>query len=405
MNTSVHGAFGSHQQPTGRPRTGEPTGMDPRDPCPRSMGAVMKIRCHTCDAENSVGDAAFGRQTRPTHCDRCGALLSAVSPAFSLDHGGRQEGSGLIDIRAMAKVLGNGAVTPGPVDEVAVASQPGLGVSLPTAGVIMPLTEPDRPWWLVPSLAVGGTLLVAVVALLAVLLIQPHGASRQGAGDSVVGAASVPAPTLASANSFEPAQPRARVPDRIVANIATKIVAKSTREVIRKAVAVAPAPAPEAERIARSPRQAHPRKRRPRRVRKTIVKPVLVPKVTAPREPRRRPRSIAEIIGSVVKTRPMAPKVAPRASVPAQLGRRSIQGALSKVMGGARACGRRFSTSGRVSLRLVVAGSTGRILRVSPKGAHASSLTGRCVARALRSARFKPFARSRQSFYYTVILR
>ena len=49
--------------------------------------------------------------------------------------------------------------------------------------------------------------------------------------------------------------------------------------------------------------------------------------------------------------------------------------------------------------------ATGKVLAVSPKGTHAGSLTGRCVSRALRSARFKRFARSRQRFYYTVVLR
>jgi hypothetical protein len=304
----------------------------------------------------------------------------------------------------MAEALGSGARSgvdaPGPADEVAVSSQPGFGSALPTAGVIMPMVESDRPWWLVPSLAVGGTLLVAVVALLAVILLQPNRTSHAGSG---VGGESAPgkaaaggadlARSMAPANTVDPGPSRARIPEKTVAKIAASHLAIAAP---RKS---------EANPEVRRSRKVNHRKRRLRRDRKNVVKPVRAPKVTRPKEPRNRPRSITEILTDVGRDRPGPRKVTPRVSLPAKLGRSSIQGGMSRVMGTARACGRRFSTSGRISVRLVVAGSTGSVLSVSPKGAHSRSLTGRCVARALRSARFKPFARSRQSFYYTVILR
>ncbi len=308
--------------------------------------------------------------------------------------------------------FGVSAPVPGPVDELAVNAQPGFGAALPTAGVIMPMVEPNRPWWLVPSLAVGGTLLVAVVALLAVLLLQPTGTSRAAGGDSAPGKAAVggvdPARSTAPANTIEPSPFRTTISDEGVARIAAGHLAIAAME--EPQTRPVQASAPEANPDVRRSRKVNPRKvnlgkRRNRRDRKIVVKPVRATKITRPKEPRNRPRTITDILMDVGKDRPQTSKVPPRAALPKRLGRRGIQSGISRVMGTVRACGRRYSTSGRISVRLVVAGSTGRVLSVSPKGAHASSLTGRCVARALRSARFKPFASSRQSIYYTVILR
>ncbi len=307
---------------------------------------------------------------------------------------------------------------PGPADELAVNAQPGFGAALPTAGVIMPMVEPNRPWWLVPSLAVGGTLLVAVVALLAVLLLQPTGGTpRAAGGDSTPGKAAVggvePARSTAPANTTESSPPRTTISDEGVARIAAGHLAIAAMEEprTRPVQASAPEANPDVRRSRKvnprkvNPRKVNPGKRRNRRDRKIVVKPVRATTITRPKEPRNRPRTITDILMDVGKDRPQTSKVSPRAALPKRLGRRGIQSGISRVMGTARACGRRYSTTGRISVRLVVAGSTGRVLSVSPKGAHVSSLTGRCVARALRFARFKPFATSRQSIYYTVILR
>lgn len=353
------------------------------------MGAAMKIRCHTCGTEYSVADEKVSRQSVRVRCRGCGTMLSVA--AISPSRQPRQEGSGLIDIRAMAMVLGAGEPAPEPADQAAVSAQPGLGASLPTAGVIMPMAEPARPWWLMPSLAVGGALLVTVVALLAVLLLQPTRASRTKGSD--------PVPGEAAANGAAPATIASP------ATIAAPATIASPASPSAPANTTAPTPTFAAKKDARLPRKARLPKRRSRRERKVGVKPMGAPKKLRPAEPHNRPSSIAEILMGVGMVRPDSPKVPPRASLPARLGHRDIQGAMSRVMGAARACGKRFSTSGRVTVRLLIAGTTGRVRGVAPKGSHATSPTGRCVARALRSARFKPFARSTQSLYYTVILR
>jgi len=309
------------------------------------------------------------------------------------------EGSGLIDIRAMATVLGAGASArgsaprPGPADQVAVSTLPGLGASLPTAGVILPMVEPERPWWLMPSLAVGGALLVTVVALLAVIMLQPTRTARaRGA---------TPVPGVARDYDTQPGSAR-QVYGR---HAEPKTVAKPAPTANPRIAAPQVAPDPTTSKISRPVRQPRVQRRRPRRDAKLVSKPERASVRTRPNAPLHRPRSIAEILSTVGKPRPSTPTTAHRPARKPRLVARDIQGGIGRVMGRARACGRRFSTSGRVSVRVVVTGATGQVASVSPKGTHAASLTGRCVARALRSARFSPIARSHQSFYYTVILR
>ena len=398
--------------------------------------------------------------------------------ADSSGHQPRQEGSGLIDIRAMAAVLGSGVPAPTSVDQVAVSFQPVLGASLPTAGAIMPVAESPRPWWLMPSLAVGGMLLITVVALLAVLLLQPTRASGTRGSDPIPGEAAAngtaPANTTALADTTAPANTMAPADVTAPANTVAPANITALAETMAPASPVAQArpaavnaprvvqPRPEpaspaaAKRDGRRQPMARPPRRRSRRDRKIVAK--RTPKKVRPVEPRDRPRSIVEILMGVGKVRHdspkgprknkssiqgaeapgargaprrilidmqreatkragmhrrpgrsshccASPKVPLRASLPARLGYRDIRGGMSRVMAAARSCGKRFSTSGRVTVRLVIAGATGRVRGVTPKGAHATSPTGRCVARSLRSARFKPFARATQSFYYTVILR
>ena len=236
--------------------------------------------------------------------------------------------------------------------------------------------------------------MVTVVALLAVLLLQPTREARANGGDPVPGEARV--------NGTAPAKARTRVAPAIPS--VTKTMPMTQRMTAPRVIATQPAPESAAKKSTRSPRKTRLNKRRPRRHPKRVSRPERPVTKTQPNPPRHRPRSISEILGTVGKIRPKSHK-APTVALPARLKVRDIQGGMARVMGSARACGRRFSTSGRISVRVVVTGGTGRVASVSPKGTHASSLTGRCVARALRSAKFKPFARSRQSFYYTVILR
>jgi hypothetical protein len=53
----------------------------------------------------------------------------------------------------------------------------------------------------------------------------------------------------------------------------------------------------------------------------------------------------------------------------------------------------------------VVTGPTGRVLAAASRGRHAASPAGRCVARALRAARFSASAKPRQILYLAVVLR
>ena len=73
----------------------------------------------------------------------------------------------------------------------------------------------------------------------------------------------------------------------------------------------------------------------------------------------------------------------------------------------ARQCVAEAQTSAtvRVALTLVISGSDGRVIEVTPTGEHASSALGRCVAKAFTAARFEPFEKSEHHLDYELVLR
>lgn len=380
------------------------------------MGDDMRIRCNSCGAEYRVADEKVAGRTVRVRCRACEnpihlaaptvapSAAPTLAPSVAPSVASRMEGSGLIDIRAMAVVLGDGRPAPGPADEVAFSAQPSFPAALPTAGVIMPVMRSDRPWWLVPSLALGGVLLVTVVALLAVLLLQPTTSSQPNAGD--------PLPGAAASNGKAPAGPVAA--PGAAASLTERVGLTAGDPVVdpKGAAPMGAAPTDPGEQrspVIRTPKRrptptARPRTRRPRKNPKVVRRPR--PDPPSPSVvPRHRPRTISEILVNVATAKKGTLRKKPQVSLPARLAFRDIQRGMAGRLGVARACGRRYSTTGRVSVRLVVAGATGRVRSVTPKGVHAGSPTGRCVAQALRAAKFKPFSRSSQSFYFTVILR
>ncbi len=363
-----------------------------------ATGDAMKIRCDACGAQYNVADQKVAGRTLRVRCRACNNNISvsghAAAPAP------RQEGSGLIDIRAMAAVMDRGRPAPGPADEVALSAQPSLPTALPTAGVIMPVVKADRPWWLVPSLALGGALLITVVALLAVLMLQPTDSNRRPNSDSLPGAA--------ASTGKAPAGPASTATPSFAQPAPTPVTPRSIRS-----MKAAPCEGPHCEQTTpaarpqkrRVPRKARSHKRPSRKAPKAVARTQPKHKTSPRAEPRTGPRSISEILMNVGTINKAKPKAKPGPALPAKLGFRDIRRAVSGRLGAAKACGKRFSTRGKVVVRLVVSGATGSVLSVSAKGTHAGSPTGRCISRALRSTKFKRFSSSRQSVYYTVFLR
>ena len=137
----------------------------------------------------------------------------------------------------------------------------------------------------------------------------------------------------------------------------------------------------------------------------TVVAVKVVRRKPEKTPPTPKPRTIADILGDVGKRRPDGRKPMPAVTLPRKLGRTDIHSGVRRVVSAAMRCGRRFGTSGAVNVRLIVKGSTGAVASATPKGRFASTESGRCVARALRRAKFRKFQAARHAFYYTVILR
>ncbi len=87
------------------------------------------------------------------------------------------------------------------------------------------------------------------------------------------------------------------------------------------------------------------------------------------------------------------------------LTRGDIKSAIARVKGGVQRCYDKYKVAGMIRVRVVVSGSSGRVSSASVKGKFSGTPTGRCVARAVRRAKFPKFAKPSQSFTYPFILR
>jgi hypothetical protein len=92
-------------------------------------------------------------------------------------------------------------------------------------------------------------------------------------------------------------------------------------------------------------------------------------------------------------------------NLPKRLSPGKIRGGVGRIMGSARACGRRYKIPGTCRVQVVIRGSTGRVSGVSILGTFRGTPTGRCVARAFRRARFSKFSNASQSFVFPLVFR
>lgn len=96
----------------------------------------------------------------------------------------------------------------------------------------------------------------------------------------------------------------------------------------------------------------------------------------------------------------------PRGDLPEKLSAPAIRKAIARVRANAKACGAKYGgTAGeKVSVKLSIAGTTGRVTEAAPLRPHAGTPLGGCVAAALQRAQFDPFAASVQGVQYGVRL-
>jgi hypothetical protein len=79
-------------------------------------------------------------------------------------------------------------------------------------------------------------------------------------------------------------------------------------------------------------------------------------------------------------------------NLPSKLSRAQVRGGMSSIQGRVRRCGN--GTPGTVVVNVVISGSTGRVSSATVTGQFAGTAVGSCVARAVRGARFSRFRES-----------
>jgi hypothetical protein len=318
------------------------------------------------------------------------------------------EGSGLIDIRAMAaSTLASGsAPSPsGKADEPAFPSAPLF--SPMAAPILMPAPSAGPPKWIWAIAAIGVTAVLGIV-IVGILLItrkpvEPVVAmvptSAGGTTPAATGAAptnpatptgaapAAPAPTGAAPAA--PAETKGSEPDDKGKKHGKDKGASAKPEKGAKGgkneSSAAPSPAPAA--------------------------PTPAPAAPAPTK-KKGGDALDDLLNAASPDSSPKPKKQAAAAEPAgggadlpeQLDRSAIVGGMGKVKGRVNACYDQYKVPGMANVSLTISKS-GKVSNASVSGAFAGTPTGDCVERAVRSASFPPFKGAAQTIQYPYMLR
>ena len=83
-----------------------------------------------------------------------------------------------------------------------------------------------------------------------------------------------------------------------------------------------------------------------------------------------------------------------------------VRTAIAPVKSAAKACGLTHGAASgeKVGIKLSIDGQSGRVTQATPQSPHGSDALGRCVAGALRGARFPTFAKPSMGLLYRVTM-
>jgi predicted Zn finger-like uncharacterized protein len=333
------------------------------------------------------------------------------------------EGSGLIDIRAMAAAAQDERDAAGGVDEL--LSIGGGGGFAPTLGAPVLMAQPqEKSSKLVFALiGVGAAVVVGIVVLVVVLMMG-------GEDDDAETVAALDQPSLlAAADSMNPA----------LAATAPGVqpgAAAATNPAAPGAPAVAPAPVPTGEESgeeeeddsnddssgvrrpgggskrvgARAP-AARGESRGGSSAAARSAEPAAPAKASSSGGTKRGGSGDLDALldgalgggGSSGRSKRAAAPAASSggvssSSLPDSLTRSQVQGGMNRVAGAVRRCGQ--GQSGTVMVNVVISGSTGRVTSATVSGQFSGSPVGSCAARAVRGARFPRFRQSSLSVRY-----
>ena len=327
----------------------------------------------------------------------------------------KTEGSGLLDIRAMAaSTLGDSS-----------SDAAGAGINVPSpfsspmaSPVLMPVSSSDRPGWLIPVLVLGGVLLVAVIVLGVVVVVRMGDDKSTSKKEEVAQKVEASgAETKGEGAGGESGQPAKKVDGDEKAAGEEKAEAKDKEEKAEEGKDEKAEEEDDEKEEGKSSSRKSGRSGRSRSTRRTSSsrksgsKSGSTSKTTSRPTPTTRTTRttggsddpLAKLLGSAggSKTSRPTPRPRPRpAPSKESLSRSDITKAISGVRGAVRGCYNKYKVTGLVWVRVTVSGSSGRVSSASVTGKFSGTPTGKCVARAVKRARFAKFSRSSQSFKY-----
>jgi predicted Zn finger-like uncharacterized protein len=301
------------------------------------------------------------------------------------------EGSGLIDIRAMA--ASTLASSPGSSTSK-VDDGPGFN-SAPlftpmAAPILMPSPSSGAPKWIWALVGIG---LLAVVAcvVVAVLIVTrkpeapPVVAANVPVAPAPAAAPPVAAPPVPAAAPAAAAEPKAAEPGR--EDDKGKHRGKEPKAKLDK---------PGKVKETAPPQMAAP--------------PAVAAAPAAPPKKAGKHDDLDDLLNQASPDKPApkhsAPREEPVASdnLPEQLDKGAIVGGMSKVKSRVASCYEQFKVPGLAQVAVTIAKS-GRVQSANVTGSFAGTPTGDCVERAVKGAAFPPFKGAPQSINYPFMLR
>ncbi len=311
----------------------------------------------------------------------------------------KTEGSGLIDIRAMAASTLAQSPKGDSSNEGGPSYQSAPPVFSPMAApILLPAPQSGMPKWLWGVLGLG-VLAVAGVGVVIVMLAshkEPPPAPALPPSRSVQAAAepsptSPPNPAATAAPGAAPGTipaPAGTVPPGAGAVPAPGTPAAATSEATKVAAAAAaggPHKPTKAERkaLAKAAKTDAPPA--------AALPPAAAPAPTAvSKKPGKKGDELDELLSKGSSGGGGGSSAQSEDNLPEQLDRGAVLGGLSKVKPRVLACKDQFKVSGMAMVSLTI-GKTGRVSSATVKGSLAGTPTGECISRAVKSASFPPF--------------
>lgn len=367
---------------------------------------------------SNLQDLAMGKSAEPVSV---GSDLGQAAGEAAEPVGG--DGSGLIDIRAMANLSAPSVAADSDSGFDDLPSLGSFSSPVTAAPVLMPTVEDEKPKWVLPLVIGMGFVLVGLVGLvvyLAVFKTVPTPQTRL-ADNSVTNPASGDDSDEPETKKTEAAKDEAKKVDDNSAKPTEETGDKTGDETTAEAKGdtktadTAAGAKPKAKR-ARKGRKG--RGRRGGRSTRTASRggSSALPAAPARRAPSRGKKgpkkrdSLDDLIdgaltgGKKRKPRKKAPAATASDNLPESLTKSQIQGGMRKTKTRVQACYDRFKVPGLARVSITI-GRGGRVSSAKVKGVFAGTPTGDCVKKATRSARFPKFKGSPITITYPFILR